>query len=678
MGFATIWTTSAKDLIRDVLIQDINGDDAIEVVYSSWDGNIYAVQGSGGTRVWTLKSNRYSGPAEHLTKLNLSSKEKYIAATKHKYLLIINGKNGKIEFAENFGSWIKEITSCDFDCDGRSEIALLTRKNEFYVLDDDGEIVFRKTLTDGKTILNVPLSTLKQCVCPNIVVCKSGLAPIKRNLDSFLKERRFNSTITAIYSGMVFPDLTYGSIVGLKNEIRIIDNSNIDMRFRDKTLLPHIIRTGDVDGDVQEEIIIGNWNDDSIAVLKIKDESVTKLFNINVGGNPVNIECADIDGDGKDEILAFIDKPENNFIIIDPYTRNKIIYTSDTYPASLGLKIDNVLGFGYGDILYRSGREKISLLIHVPRISAPKLLKEGENFNVDLITQAKDKLLTSREIEISSKKVSSTRMKLDIGWVTMSRVKGKSLSHGVSWIKLQKGKRNILHREINIASKRKITLSTAAIHCLEEDVIKLDDKIVEVSIPDRYRDYISIKRKSDDPREYYVAVKSNSYLRVVVKLRLRNGKEKNQSVLIMKEKAIKCDLFEREYYFYRDNIEMKITNLSPSNLRLTLVGDELINVPEDQITLPPRSLKKINLNIIYEPERYVETVHSSIKVVYTGLMDHCIQIPLELHIVNDKKIKALVEEIARVKSNIENIYEAVSTRTNLPIEIIKKAIQRRH
>ncbi|RLE72974.1 MAG: hypothetical protein DRZ80_06725, partial [Thermoprotei archaeon] len=62
MPFATIWTTTAKDVIRDIIISDINGDNKPEVVYASWDSNIYAVRGNDGGRVWIFKNGAFDGP----------------------------------------------------------------------------------------------------------------------------------------------------------------------------------------------------------------------------------------------------------------------------------------------------------------------------------------------------------------------------------------------------------------------------------------------------------------------------------------------------------------------------------------------------------------------------------------------------------------------------------------
>jgi len=675
MVFTTIWTANARDLIRDILIQDINNDKKTEVIYSSWDGNIYAVQGNTGTRIWTLKSNIYTGPAEKLLEIELSSKKRYIAATKHKYLLIINGETGSIEFAENFGSWIKDAVSCDFDCDGRSEIAILTRKNEFYVIDDSGEIIFRKLLNDNKVLHQIALSTLKECVCPNILACNSGLVSIYHYLGEFLSEITFNSPILSLGKGKILPDLTYGSIIGLKNSIKIIGDNDFRTDFKENNFLPYVVKTGDIDGDLQDEIIVGDWNKDSISIFKINNKKLERFFRMKLDGNPINISSADVNGDGKDEVLVFIDKHEENFLIIDPYKKTKIIFTGDTYPASSGLRVGNVLGYGFGDIVYRSGREKISLLIHVPRIDTPKILREKEKFEIYLITQSKDRIISTRELEINPKKIKTTRTKLSVGWVTLSKTLGKALSHGKSWLKLQRGKRIMIQRPIIVSSDRKIDRTTSALYCLDEDIVLLDKQISEIIIPREYKKFLSIKKINSRDNEYHISVRSEHYLRPAIILKI-GKREIKRNVILLKRKSIEYEVVYRDYYLQKDDLELIIKNLSPINLQLTVEGDEIVATPDDTITLPGKSSKKLKLSIIYEPEKITEKVFSSLKLVYEGGKKHCIQIPLELNIVNGRRIKKLADEVLAVKKSVKEIYEILSNKTNLSIKLVKEILSR--
>lgn len=676
MVFITIWTATAKDLIRDILIQDINNDKKTEVIYSSWDGNIYAVQGNTGTRIWISKSNIYTGPAEKLIEIKLSPRKKYIAATKHKYLLIIDGETGNIEFAENFGSWIKDAIPCDFDCDGRTEIALLTRRNELYVVDDNGEIIFRKELNSDRTLHQIALSALKECVCPNILACSSNITSMYHYSRDFLTEITFNSPILSIGRGKILPDLRYGSIIGLKDSIKIIGDNNFSVEFKENNFLPYIIETGDIDGDFQDEIIVGDWSKDSIFIFKISTKKTLKrLFRIGLGGNPINISSADVNGDGKDEVLVFVDKQENNFLIIDPYKKSKIIFSSDTYPSSSGLRIGDVLGYGFGDIIYRSGREKISLLIHVPRINTPTVIEEKKDFEINLVTQSKDKIVSPKGIEISSKKIKATRTKLAIGWITLSKTIGKALNHGKKWLKIQRGKRTLIQRPIIVSSDRKIDLSVISLYCLDEDIISLDNHISSMAVPEEYKGFLSIQKIDPRNNRYHISVSSEHYLRPRIILKI-GGKEVKRDIILIKKKSIEYEVIYKDYYLQRDFLELIVRNLSPINLRLVIEGDEVIAAPSDKIILPGTSSKKLRLNIIYEPEKITEKVFSSLKLIYEGNKKHCVQIPLELNILNAKKIKNLADEILALKKGINELYNIVASKTKLPVKLVKEILSR--
>lgn len=360
-------------------------------------------------------------------------------------------------------------------------------------------------------------------------------------------------------------------------------------------------------------------------------------------------------------------------MIIDPYKKNKIVFSSDTYPASMGLKVGNVLGYGFGDIIYRSSREKISLLIHVPRIDAPRIIKEGEEFYINLITQSKDRLIGTRGMEISTKKIDVTRTKLGLGWVTMSRMLAKCLTHGISWLRLQRGGKNILQRQIIVASNRKIDTSTIAVYSFEEDLLKAARRIQKILIPNNKSNIISIKKTKSD-LIYYISNTSNYFVRPQVVMKLED-KEIKQQIIFIKDQSLEYELSDEYYYSYRDKLTLAIKNLSQVSLQITFIGDEVIGVPPDPIILSPKSTKKINLDIIYQPDNFVEHLKSSLKIIYKGSNPHCIQIPLELGIINKTRVKSLVEEILSVKKNIKQAIRETSERIDLPFDVISRIVK---
>jgi len=673
MPFATIWTTTAKDVIRDIIISDINGDNKPEVVYASWDSNIYAVRGNDGGRVWIFKNGAFDGPAEKLASLKISADNiKHVVASRHKYLIVINGEDGKAEWGENLNSWITKVRTGDFDCDGRDEIAALTRKREMYVIDDDGEILYKKTLKDNKTLYHVTLCNIESCDCPSVLVGGSQLEVIFHHGENLLDAMRLEKPILSMGCGRVFDDLGYGTIIGLNNEIIVLRDRKSRIHFRRDNFKPLIIRVGDVDGDLQDELIIGDWATDSIIILKIQKNSLKVLSEIKLDSNPLHFEIGDIDGDGCDEILVILDKNENNFVII---RKNNILFLADSYNASSGIMIGEALGYGYGDIVYRSGRERVSLLIHVPRLSAPKIVKEKTTFNIGLISQANDKLSMSPLLSAETKKLKSQRAKLSVGWVTMSSQIIHAKRYGRAWLKVQRKNRTMIRKNMLIASNALLSPSMNAISTLDEDFLSISREIPSNASITVSGNYLTMgKERIDAGNIAHIASSKLGFFRAQIYVKYGKRKTTLKPIFLV-DKALNIRLQKKDYYLPNDKIDLRIRNMSKVKLKVLILGDTTISVPETSIELPPTSEIKIAVGIRAEIDKFMDKIRGSLKIVYEGLKKHCIPVPLDFNIVNARKIRKIATEMHKLKKSRQEIIATISEMAKIPKEIIAEILR---
>lgn len=676
MPFATIWTTSAKDVIRDIKIWDINGDKKSEVIYTSWDGNVYAVKGNSGTRVWISRPTVHEGPAENLLLLKLSNEDhSYIAVSRHKYLTIINGLDGKVEWTENLNSWISVMVREDFDQDGRHEVAAINRKGELYIIDDSGEIIYKKQIRDNKTLYSIVLSETKASSIPALAASRTHIEIMYGYWSDIYRELPLNTQIISLGSGRLYDDLCWGLVVGSREKIFLL-NENLDIthKYRRKNLNPVLMKIGDVDGDFKDEIIIGDWNNDSIIILKVESDKLVKKKEIKLPSNPISIHTVDVNGNGLEEILVIIDKPAQNFLIINH--KNSVMFSSDSYNISKGIQSGNALGFGPNDVVYRNGREKISLLIHVPRIFTPNIVKEKTEFSLNAITQASDSVQAHPLLEINSKKDEIQRVKLGIGWASMYSQKIRAKKCGSMWIRVQRKKRQVIKRPILVGSDHQLSTAIKAIYAYDEDVIKLPRNLYQNASIKTTSSYFTIKGFSTMHDRSHVSSILTGILRPRIIVSRSSAKEILQPLFVI-DRAIELDYEKREYYTSKDSMTIIIRNKSSVPLKIRIIGGDIFKIPEKTLIVPPKSKKHVALGIIVDTSRYVEKIRSFIRTLYEGLQRHSLSISVDFTYINDEKIHNLATEILKLNKNLRDAINKIEETTGIPSNIIEKIIVQR-
>lgn len=669
MDIIPIWSASAKDLVREIVVGDINSDGVNEVIYASWDGSVYAVRGDNGNRVWIAKTSPYDEPAERLLLLKLNGLTiDHVGVTKHKKLIILDGLEGKRIWMQNLDSWIMSAIACDIDSDGRDEIAVITRKGQFYIVNDDGEILLRRNIQRPITKNIVTCSDIDGDRSPEIILGGKKLMGIKSD-GSLILSVKLSSPILSVTKGKILNTLEPAVVAGADNELLILHEKG-KLHAKIENIKPVIIVTGDVDGDLQEEIIIGDWKTNSIRIFKIKMGKILEKSTIKMKSNVLHILCKDIDGDGKDEILAITDDLKNNFIIVRG--NGKLLYISDSYNASLGLSSGNILGYGDSDIILRTSREKISALICVPRINMPKIVREKTQFSILTAMISGDKIRVSDGLRIK-KMIKGPRLvrKKNIMLVKYEAIANK---YGKYKVKLVRGNKSLVSNEVIVASD-KLFPETRAICIHDEDLIELKGAFSEARKVVPKAEVISIYNKEE--RVLHVSAKRTGIYRVPIEILLLKGNLRRKtkiSPLVVIDSAISANISLKKYYAPQDNLILSLQNRSRKKIKVRVISKEPLKPQDEQIIIKSKTSIDFDIKIRSPTDKYYEEVRSFLKIIYGDKEDHIIVIPVNIKIVNVKKIQEAISELKEVDNDREELLSILGDKTRVPREILNEII----
>jgi len=684
LPLVTIWTTKANDLIRDIIVHPIPTDQNEQrgVIYSSWDGKIYCVSGENGSRIWSFKISTDEQPAENLAVVRAPNNEEYLAASFHNHIVLLDIKRGSPLWTKKSTSWIVDIKTADVNGDGIEEIILLTRRGTLQMYNYKGDLLFNRHVRYSHP---TPLATfdINGDKLPEIII------PSNQNLlaidarGHIIRSLKLPAKCYSLTIGRFLWDAGPLLLAGFSGGFYLIDNQGkILIKKTIQGMEPFFVVPGDVDGDLLDEIIIADWTKDAIYVFDVsqtkKRLSVHSLSKIDVGSNILEIKTGDIDGDGKDEILTLLDRIEKNFLIIK---NSKTLYSLDSYPASKGLTIGDALGYGKGDIIVRAGRENVSLMIHVPRLYAPRIIPIGEKFNINVISSraSRIRLEGSQNLKISATKLSSKTRKYSIGHVTFSKYLCEAVAEDVGYVKLvlakKKRRETLIDRQIIVASRGTISEKTIALLVHDEDIIRmkipnLKGFSVESSFflikSSVYKNSKAIKLSQLYPVDFE---------KMVLRLSI-DSNTRTRDILLICKRAIEAKTITKNAYYDEDSLDLSLTNTSNAKLNITvdtsppikLLGNNAFHInPGDKKTLKiPFKVKNL--------EGYKVPVLFMLTVKYKGEKEHELKIPLEILVINRSKIKERVQRLINSGIPKDKALETTAERVGLPKEEIIKIL----
>lgn len=220
---------------------------------------------------------------------------------------------------------IKEICVTDIDNDGSNEIVVLGRSPALTVLDSDKKICW-----DAHII-------------PNDFVMAIGDVDKDGCKEIFVTDTFNNIIIGHKHDGDIFTDVTYkksnvlyfiddfdndGALEGMiydeRGIVKIVDMNTLKEKKKIKVGDMDSIGYADIDGDGKAEIIISEPEDYVIKVYKLDGK---RLWKAHFYDTYFFWEAEDVDGDGRDEIIVYVyDRSPDKISILDHFGSEKAWY----------------------------------------------------------------------------------------------------------------------------------------------------------------------------------------------------------------------------------------------------------------------------------------------------------------------------------------------------------------
>ena len=681
MSLITIWTVKAGDLVRDVRIADANNDGSPEVIFSSWDGRIYCVSGSTGSRIWTFKFSHNEPPAENVEILNISNNETGIVASFHNYLALIDGRNGELLWSVKSKGWISHLKVSDINGDGIDEVIILTRNGLLQGYDFQGELLLNRHINIDSYPIPMTIFDINHDTLPEIIISQGRKILTLDSKGHLLRTYNLPSKCYGLSFGSYHWETDPLLVASFPNGICLISDKKIVSKKEIRNAEPLIISSGDIDGDLLDEIIIGDWKNDSLYIFEPSEKkhtpSLKKKSSISLGDNVLEISLGDINGDGINEILLILDRIEKNMLILK---ENKITFSLDSYPASKGLTIGNALGHGDGDIVARIGRENVSLIVHVPRISAPRFITHQSEFPVHIISTktSKIKLQNSPHISIPSTKLKSKTKKYSIGHVTFSTYLCKTVHEGEAHLAImlsEKKKKILLKRPLFILSKDTIGENTIGLEICDEDVIrfKVPHSQLLSFTTKRFTTKITPCRGGN---KIYLSLNSPIWLDKAKLEIKKDEKVITRDIFLLIQRALEVFLKQREFYYSIDIMEVILKNRSNLDLHVSISAYSPISLAQKiAIKLNPKKEKRLKIPFkVKKLGDYRVDISSGLIITYKGIKEHVIKVPFKATIVNVQKIKEKYSRLIDSGVPKEKAIEVIAENIRLSKEEIIKII----
>ncbi|UFS72262.1 FG-GAP-like repeat-containing protein [Geomonas sp. RF6] len=377
------WEIATDQDIDAVLVADADGDGTPEILYGDRQGGtIHAVDTTTHAQKWSMSNNYYAGVSGMAyADVDLDGKKELVwggggSTTWADHLFVADPATKVIKWQSLDSAGLSPLAVGDLDNDGVDRLLMITESsNSGY---DGGVIqVFDPQSHDLLAQQNLGLSDWMGENRAVRIADVNGdgrsefVLTTSNTYDGFIRiydgQSRTVLGQTAAYSGNYFSTLAVGDVDGDgKMEIvagqgrahsgapgvylMVFDGTTFGQKWKSIDLGSHVydVKLADLDGDGRMDIIASTYNrlivyDGSTHVLKLMAESPARA-----------LEVADVDGDGVQEILVGRDDGK-----IDVYNGVSfaIERTVSTYSTSAvdALKVADLDGSGTGKWLVASG-----------------------------------------------------------------------------------------------------------------------------------------------------------------------------------------------------------------------------------------------------------------------------------------------------------------------------------
>lgn len=655
-----LWSRSLPKRIQRFLIEDTDSSGTRDVFLSTWGGKIYSLRGKEGKRNWVSEDFTYSPSSLNL----LERWEKmYILSSFANKLRLFGTKKGKEAKETSLTSVALHVKVADLNQDGRQEIIVYTKDDTLYVLNDNLDVLWTKTVS-----LSPSPSSFLSCDINYDNKSELLVADHKRfqifshtGEEILVKEVTNKGSLLSLDVGHFTHGTEKETIIGFEGGISLFQGQN---ELAERELgYPFLITSGNLDGEGSEEIVVGDWKNDSVRVFKYEREKpsykLSELYSLPLDGNPTAIATSDISGDGKEEIL--VNSEESKFKI---FREGEQIASATSYPDTSNLLVGNLLGRGNGDIILQTGRETISVLTWVPRISAPSWVVKGRTFPVYTVVESGNDLSSSNStIEILEKEYLG-RKKLDVGYVSWYRYQCKPKKVGEGGVGLE----GASFHPIYVASRRKIEENSHVWVTDEDFATLIENETIHHAqvLPEKIR--YKVGRGGTG---FFISSPVIGEIPLKIRFNSSSGETDLLKAWLHVEHGSGASLEIPDLILNQTTIMGTISNKATRRLRIRFRGNKTVDIEETPFTLQPTEKKEIELTLnVKMGDEKRKQVKDHIKCIYTGLDEHVLFLPINTLVINQDWTEEYLEEIGEKEGK-----ERALTKMSMKLHISKERLK---
>lgn len=638
---AELWSKVVPDRIQDVIIGNFTDVRSQEVMLSTWGGKIYLVGGTDGKRKW--RSETYTYPPSNLNKLGICGENYLLASFAADLRLLKPQKEEELVKGISLNSVILDVQVADVNQDGREELVVYTKDNNLLLYDDKLNMLWKKSVS---LLPSMPLLLSDVDYDNKLELLVGGNNQFRIFSDTgeeiMIEEFKEDTRLLSLVTGYFINDGKKEIVVGCEDSLSLFRDYK-KVAKEELPLYPYTITFGDLNGDGTEELVVGDWKKDSILVFNCKRTNIEKKYSLSLENNPHSVITADIEADGLDEILTIT--AANKFKI---FNRENLIEDREAYMGKSNLEVSSLMDRGTNDILVQTGREKLSFLTHIPRLSAPTWVKKGDTFTAYTIVESdSDVQSLNNRINITNEEYLE-RKKLDFGYISWYKYECKANRIGRGELKMEEGP----SFPVQVAGRGKRE-DHSHTWISDEDFSSLEIKKLFQDTPN----YIKYKTGRADSGIYVSS--------------LFTGEIPLKDARFHIEKSGRVSAEIPPLILNKTNIEVRVSNSSSRKLTAYFKGTRKIQVDsigDNVFSLPPEDTRNVKLQLQIDlNEKKKKRIRENIRLVYVGLDTHSIFLPVNTVAINQQWVREYMDKMED-KIGRDKILTKISMSLHIPKE----------